>query len=214
MRSACRSLQGLFLDRKSLHVSHMQCTPPPSKPLWPPPHPTPKNRRTNGWRSVWLHAACVARSTLLHHGEVTQKILCVTIITPPGAERHCSRTEDSFSHELLGSGSRIDIKLGWLKIDEGCKNCEAALLPPCPHKAPVPLWHDRLNQLHLKLHKVTTGQNSAPNFTVWLLISVLTSSNSVQHLIICGSRIVPASGQPQPTQEHEEEVGGRGGCCC
>lgn len=74
--------------------------------------------KADGWRRAWLHAACVARSTLLHHSQVTQKILCVITITLPGAKRHCSRKEDSFSHSLLGSGSGIDIKLGWLKIEE------------------------------------------------------------------------------------------------
>lgn len=44
--------------------------------------------------------------------EVTQKIHCVTANVLPGAKRPRSGEEDSFSHQLSGSGSRIDIKLG------------------------------------------------------------------------------------------------------
>lgn len=44
--------------------------------------------------------------------EVAQKIHCVTANVPPGAKRPRFGEEDSFSHQLSGSGSRIDIKLG------------------------------------------------------------------------------------------------------
>lgn len=59
---------------------------------------TPPNTR---WVEESLTPAVrVVCSTLLHHSQVTQRILCVTIITLPGAKRHCSRKEDSFSHKL------------------------------------------------------------------------------------------------------------------
>lgn len=70
-----------------------------------------------------IPTASVACSALQHHSQVPQRILCVTIITLPGAKRRCSRKEGSFWCELSGSGSRVDIKLGCLKIEKQQK-CE------------------------------------------------------------------------------------------
>lgn len=110
-----------------------------NKKTWGSMGGPPSQNQMGGGESDSLQPMWWDRSTLLHHSQVTQKILCVTIINAAWSQETLfQKRKDSFSHSLSGSGSRIDIKLGWLKIEgeEGCMSVWLLWTNKC---TPLPL---------------------------------------------------------------------------